>query len=1025
MLGDVATSLRQTLRLLEQDGAHAQPIAAFAALEAGREEAPGFLQSTWQAKDPRGRAAYVSETLRQLAEPPQPQSAPPLCPPRDLAAQARRPCAPGGGGGGRVEVLSQVQLAPSKLVRPGGLRRSVWVLPTGYGKTMAMIEVIANFLEASTPWQVFVVGDEDIFVSFDKDLRKTPTRLAAPSGPSEVRLRNPAAGNSGFCALAGKSNPIGRPLRCESLEHRLEQGPHWLSYLQFGNLLQMRYGKYEKSGIDPFGDDCVWILDEGHKLLDPYGERTTARWRESYLQVGSIMSRLNPDEPGPIIALFTATPGDVVCMANMMKGLGREAYLPPSGGVGEAPWKKFRQKLEGSRIVDPKSFFGKDVGLVEPVTRLEVRLPWNGDERQVDTAGLVEILSKNGGPTKETKLQGKKEVIDNFPCRLGASSMGPARLIPAKSENLNRLITLLSGLFFWIDGMRDSRFYPRMWRWVRPTAPAEPKKLEAQIRENLGKAGWNELSNFARPDWLLKYVQRRLAGGKHTDKDEEVFQESAPKWHALRGDLLERRLRRVVRYMHPEGTVEEQAVAGKVAVYLGAGDVGDCSSTVFALGLAFYLCAGDSPWSPGFLEERDELLLLPKGKFSSDEKTKVGPDVLVGGADFCKRPAVFLVADPLDAEAEKKIGKDKHKNIKVFGAETFRTAQLNTFNEVAPPGEYFKIMILDKGAKKALNLLHTNVVARMVALNDVDDQQTLGRAMRACSFAGAKLQDWQVHVVDYRIVSGQPWTRPWNLDAFLDSWYCAEGRLSRETLRLATRLTLGCKRFGTLSTSGRPYPRRCKDEAGRYEGCLLESDADEEQEELRRAGESGKLVRLVMTGEGLVPARAFSGDISDESLDSTKTRFCKTSPSLCTAPRLAVPVPARPAARPAGEYRVPAASASSSSAAGSAGLPPRIPAPKEFTPGPMGRLPKEFIPGPKDMPSRLPKEFIPGPKDLAGYRPRPAPPSPPPAPPPLEPPPKRARFFGVYGDPSESYTFSQLRRLESALPSFLRPKPKP
>jgi hypothetical protein len=894
-----------------------------------------FSAERWSAlaSSPRKQARYVSDVLQDLTEEPVAQDAPDLCPAvRGPPVTARNlPCPPSmlqesAPGAKRaaappltqrlrpqqvVEKLSPVQSTAGRLVRPGGLRRSVWVLPPGSGKTCMFIDVISNFLDQPDVWNVFLVGDADIFNSVVTELRRCPATYKGSDAklPRLLREMNGEPGSEpgtfkygAWCVLNNRAKKVdaNHSSDCRGAPHVFAgTNIYWMTYLMFGNLLKNEDEYYPDHVVDhagqpvprkpdgaayaryghmtPFSKHSVWILDEAHKLLDPFEDQTSETWRPAYIRVGSALSRMIPEEEDdPIVAAFTATPGNVICLANIMKGRSRQIY-------------DFRAPAqEDRRAVNPSLFRDPSYGFVAPAEALHVWPPWQ-DPRSATAAPaqapkLREELARHGclAPSKTEKISPKvAEALEHFPCAGGpaAAPAGPVVLRPRDEDKARKLLTLLTGLFFLVDV--DTRFFPSLERLVRPVRPdgdafwrkvqqvRAPPATKAAAKAAGGVPTWKELCNFADPAWLRRYVRERWQGRPHTQDDERAFENLAPKWHALRRDLLAGHLGRAVRVDAAGGRADVSAAAplvGKTAVYLGAADCPSCSSTEFAVGLAYYLCAAPGgAWRNGFQPARGR------------------------PADFCSAPAVYVVADAREALAKSPVPAYLQPICKV----DYRSSQIDVFKMPPCPGgsadapALHKIVVLDVGAKKSLTLGCVSTLARMVSLDDVDEEQTKGRALRSCVFAGVPKDLWKVRLVDYDIKTAEmdDGDGRFNCDYALDAWNCAAGQLDRELLRLVARLSLACRNFDLFSRATRGhYAARCPAlSAGGTtpfpgQGCLLEpSGGGPQQHAPALPGlDYWACWQDPATGRHEV-RRAFSGDLSPRAVQRTSKACQPTS----------------------------------------------------------------------------------------------------------------------------------------------------
>jgi hypothetical protein len=747
-----------------------------------------------------------------------------------------------------VSSISPIQRTAGMLVRPGGIKRSVWVLPPGSGKTCMLIDVISNFLDppGNTKWKVFLVGDSDTFLTLKDELLKCPALYkGVPIRDLNSELTEK---NNGLCTLVSKrkTNPdpdYSLPAECKKAPQQLENTViFWLSYIKFGNLLVSHtphgedqtdhvhvapFPKYERdTETNPYTANSVWIFDEFHKVQDPFGEDTSETWRSAAVNVGRKISTLNPQNPAsPIIAGFTATPGSVVCMANIMKGRDPSIFI------------------NGKRLVDPRDFYDPRKGYVKLVQEVQVQAPWPHAKKQiVKVSQLQSTLLNNGcieAAEEKEKTAGKLAVaIRDHPCVLSKKEVANinrnAYSLVTTGKAYQNLITLLQGLFFTVDTLRDSRYYGELIKHDRPCTPKEGYKEQIMLARKTN-ATWASSSNFTDSKWLVDYVSKCLEGQPHTEEDEKMFYKCAPKWTAIRSDLKKR-----------------TDLFGKTLIYLGAPKNGNCSSLHYCLGLAFFLTARHE-WKNGF---------------TPDSKPE-GPSVYVV-ADNSGNPEVKLKKKKTDNSPEHQMMIMRTKNFRKKQKDNFNASPCAQSTTDAPPTA-FSVAILDIGAKKALDFSCVNTMMRTVALNDIDDEQTKGRALRSCSFSHQPRDCWKMNLIDYSISTNNCAVDTYNCDCILRSWFCAQGQISRELLRLTSQVSLGCGNFVNYNKSGLVQPPpRCPTTSQHSSVCIY----DKSDDNIDISGRDLFACPYIPTVGGTKIQPAVSGDITPELVTQTST-ICK------------------------------------------------------------------------------------------------------------------------------------------------------
>jgi hypothetical protein len=323
---------------------------------------------------------------------------------------------------------------------------------------------------------------------------------------------------------------------------------------------EAHYDKYKDHEVlNPNNPRNVFIIDEVHLLTDTLKESSGIRssWKGSVLAVANWLKGIDPTSPeSPTVVGMTATVGDIVCMATLMKGRGGDAVDD-----------------EGRLRISPKDFVNPGKGYVEVIDEIKVVnadgsadiLPThvvadivqsrkcfggskkNGDESSDDgevqekRPPPLEDPDDVGGQSESARDAASKiydtmkealarraakedsDDMDKFICPL-KSTREPLRLARNNHANMNALERLLSGLFFVIDASGDPRLYPQETAHRR-LVRRDPEYAIFTARPDGRRVTWRHMSNTFHPlgmaaivDDLLEIYKRRRArsGGEVT-----------------------------------------------------------------------------------------------------------------------------------------------------------------------------------------------------------------------------------------------------------------------------------------------------------------------------------------------------------------------------------------------------------------------------------------------------------------------------------------------------------------------------
>lgn len=704
-----------------------------------------------------------------------------------------------------------------------------------------------------------------------RSLRPPPKRERGRGrGRGRGRRKSPKRGTGSlpWCALQSECTGHGIPGVPSSRKGEDEMRSCFfvMTLEELGNVIntfdptkpEAHYDKYTGHEVlNPNNPRNVFIIDEVHLLIDTLKESSGIRssWKGSVLAVANWLKSINPNSPdSPTVVGMTATVGDIVCMATLMKGSSDDA-------VGD----------DGRLRVDPKDFVNPDKGYVEVIDEIKVVdadgsadiLPMrvvadivqsrkcfggskkNGDELSDDggvQARIAPLLDDSDDDQSEDARAEAKRIydtmqealarraakedsdeMDKFVCPL-KSTREPLRLARDNHANMNALERLLSGLFFVIDASGDPRLYPQETAHRR-LVRRDPEYAIFTARPDGRQVSWRHMSNTFHPlgmaaivdDLLEIYKRRRVKRGDDFQwhipaRYKELLELISPKFKAIADDLKNGRARAYPEVAGDDLPAEIIKLHGRTAIYIGATDLSkDITSTQFSLALGLYLC-GSGHWSPAFLwDVHDRRKYYAHGSDPVD----------VGTEAQRSKPAVYLLANQRAGRATPLVPYEA----RTMRRKSFRRAQLLTYNrargKVDESPTSNDIIILDSQNSRSITLERTSNILLTLDLPDVDDEQVAGRITRSCAFAGVPQTLWHTKKITYVYSEDDDPDDP-SCDPYLRAWHCAMGQLGRELRQLIARLSIGCSVFQEYNEGGMPRPNRCGDDAG-PRGCIVDT----------------------------------------------------------------------------------------------------------------------------------------------------------------------------------------------------------
>lgn len=775
---------------------------------------------------PRERAEYASQIIG-LPERKIPRNSPSICPRSEGEWPGCTPKAEAG----VINSLSPIQGILPKLFGPQGLKRGVVCLPPGGGKTIGGLAIIASFLKevqgdkggvggrrASDLYTIFLVADRAALPSWAKDLRRSPVRTPQGQLLRDFNRGVAKAGNSneGFCALRGQNYTrqlVHRefPLPDECAARTAARHPaniFWVNIGKLSKILQSMVDaeasgavEYAKKSYLKHIENVVIVIDEFHKIQDPMAAEPA--WRKEVVRVARLLPRL-PERGGPTIIGLTATPGDVLLAARLM---GRR-------GLSANP-------VTLHRLLDARA------GLTKRLSEVKLVAPWASSGSPVDMGELRAFLENRRALSESSDAFNLHILLeeDEEGARLAAEA------VKRKSSNCYKLTAAgafllsryLSGLFFIVDNRRDSRLYGEIRVRVcecLPTSDLARADYEEYWRlasASLKRYSWPQVSNFASPPLLVAYVRRRLSGEPHTESDEVTFRRNAPKWVAIKQNMMSG--------MDYSG----RQLFGKTLVYLGVTSSSGMPSFYFDLGFAFYLGAR-SAWRPGFTDGLREVSFDASGKGTRLRFKAVYADKRVVTCDndkYCEQPAVYVMLN--SGERVGDMDQSLRRQVQLMQDKEYVERQRETYNRsppaqrrIAPAAFSCCVMGSQYGAAADMN---GNTLILTSTHDDVAQVQVEGRIARGCSMDIQARSLWEATIVKYMYRTPNPLPKGLNCDYALQSYYCGVGRLDRDIMSVTKSVSLGCGALYDYSQSELelPPPRCGTDEGVKIAGCAFEA----------------------------------------------------------------------------------------------------------------------------------------------------------------------------------------------------------
>ena len=774
--------------------------------------------SRWaQLTSVQEKARYISRALGHRKQPKVSVTMPKLCPK----------------GGGKIEVLNDVQAVAPRLLTPGGpIRRLIIQIPPGAGKTCTYLGVISQFV--GNGHTIVVVGDDDIFAVFKEGLRQCPAkvfrRMTGPDGKSmavqeTVYLRDINPHMSAFCTLkcAGQNPALqGDPYTCDSSALSwLDTRVYFFTFIMAGNWMQAwSEQRVNKRGelvtsmyheVNPFSNKLLLVVDEAHKLGVPSMEQTTERWKAAVALFPKYIASLGKDKnANPYILVGTATvnttamPTLSLCLPRVIKGF-TDPVLFEDDDVTKPP------------RIDLHSYLNPSAGFVRMADRVKlVAYPQPGhdpDERVVPVKALKERLVKYRGFATD-EVVGKGTNADNadlsHPCPVSTGALRDAGYNIYEpidtEENRKRLLDIWAGVVYIVDMSQDFRYYPTVnhpYPFIRsvPLPRGTPEVTQAEYLKLLekpkGAARWTEVSQFADQQLLISMVQGCLDGNP---LELERVESMAPKWKAAADDLT-----------------SDARLRGRTMVYPGAYNRKGCDDNYYLLLFAFYLQAKLKPYVKRHCQGAEEHQLVTVESalnVDAEEPRTQAPAIYILG-DSTEGKAFYNKTE-IDARlkagaASVEAGKRPRAEDLVFMISTraFRERQYNRYNDEVCPGPAHApqqaagntIIILGEGGHKALDLKCTSNGLILTTMPGGKFQQTQGRVKRSCAFK--KLMDatslWHVNVRTYLLWSPDCLSQGPVIDQPLHSFYHEQYQIIRYLEMLEAMAGVGCSNWEVYS----------------------------------------------------------------------------------------------------------------------------------------------------------------------------------------------------------------------------------
>ena len=797
-------------------------VAAGAVVQYAAEKTMLKAERWARLRNVKERSRYISSALGHRKQPYITVSKPKLCPT----------------GGGKIEVLNDVQAVAPRLLTPEGpIRRLILQIPPGAGKTCTYLGVMAQFI--GNGHTIVVVGDDDVFAVFKEGLRQCPAkvyrRMVQADGKTKavqetVYLRDINPNMSAFCTIKSQgTNPslTGSPYTCDAdALSWLDTRVYFFNFIMAGNWMQA-WSEERKNAkgesvtsmyheVSPFSNKLLLVVDEAHKLSVPSMEQTTERWKAAAALFPKYIASLGSDKStNPFILVGTATvnttqmPTLSICLPRIIKG-----FTDPSLFIDDDITKPPQLNLH--EFLLPSAGF---VRIAEKVT-LTNHPPRRkkGDNVIVSVKSLKDRLEKFRGFSMDdpSQAKGKKaeapEAEDtSHPCPVSTRALREASYFiyePIDTANNRKVLAnIWAGVVYIVDMSQDFRYYPTtnhpypMIRAVElPDESAGSKVTKDEYLQLLikpkGAARWTEVSQFADQTRVMSLVQSCLDGDI---LDLALVESLAPKWKAVADDLA-----------------NDERLRGRTMIYPGAYNRKGCDDNYYLLLLAFYLQAKLRPFvkkhCPGGVKQHQLV--------SVDSVLRVDGEEPRDGA-----PAIYILGDSTEGKYQKseidvhlkigasavEAGQTPKATELVFMASTraFRERQYNRYNDEVCPGAAHvpqqaagnTIIILGEGGHKALDLKCTSNGMILTTMPGGKFQQTQGRVKRSCAFKKlmSATQLWTVNVRTYLLWSEDCLHSGPVIDQALASFYAAQYEIIRYLEMIEASAGVGCSNWEVYS----------------------------------------------------------------------------------------------------------------------------------------------------------------------------------------------------------------------------------
>ena len=813
-----------------------------------------FNESSWASlKTPQQQARYTTRILGGHQR----------IPPSSMRAN-KNECPTGGG---PIQHLDPVQLEPSKILYPGSVvRRLIVQLPPGAGKTCLYLDVMSKFIGRG--YTIVVVGDPDIFIAFQKNIRNCPTliprRLKRADGSIlddgdkgyEQKLSSVNPGMDAFCALKGdarvKKNLQGPQFNCINADSWIDTKVVFFDFVRAGNWMEAwsagSEGKKSKyHAINPYSSKLLLVIDEAHKLGIPSQEQTTPNWKRKaalfpkYLHSLGTMAEENPYILAGTATVNTTTlPSLSLCLPTVIKGVSR-----PSLWVHNPENFAGKPQLNLHTYLDPNQEFVKE--------RKNIRLrsvPPTGkmiEEIEMPVAALTQRLDFYKGFQQSSaslsKAGGQKDSNRAHPCPVTIADMhNSAQKIydPIDTkENREAIFNIWGNVAFVVDQSHDYRYYPKTddpYPLLRGVEIPNGDEYVRFLKDSRGHSRWTELSQFANQNVLKTMVQDCLQGNPINIARVEIF---APKWKAAAEDMM-----------------NDPQLKGRTMIYPGAFFRTDCDDNYYLLLLAFYLQAKLKPkLNQTFHQTQHQIYTLDDLKHGGEAQRRQDPK----GKTV---PGIFIVSDSSEGKYKSNDIKKHHTSLNVsmstkrtlnaadvvcaLGETQTRARQLQVYNKQGCPGAEnllpmqsanHDIIIIAEGGHKSLDLECTTNGLILSTMPGGKFEQTQGRVKRRCAFKNIPLRTdlWKVHVRVYLLWEPHCLQNGAVIDQALHRFYEEQHKIIRYLEMLEAMVGIGCSKWELYSNWKKHFQEFGKLKLGGFR-CVHDKDTSslhKQNEEIR------------------------------------------------------------------------------------------------------------------------------------------------------------------------------------------------